>query len=358
MKQIYEYAGNMHMHTRYSDGSGSHQDIAEAALKAGLDFIIVTDHNVHVSGVEGYYYGDRPEQRVLLLVGEEIHDVRRDPQVNHLLVYGAEEELSPFAPDPTKLIDEVNARAALSFLAHPIEEAAPQFGEDALPWVDWHVQGYSGIELWNYMSEFKSHLSSRNMAMRAALRPDEFISGPFAETLALWDKMLREGRRIKVIGGSDAHANRYSMGPITRVVFPYEFLFRCINTHVMTSSPLNGEFERDKQLIMAAIREGQCYVGYDYPASTRGFQFTAQGHNTSANMGEWLRLGHGITLQIVCPRIAHVRLIRNGEVILEEMEGTHRTFIASQPGAYRVEAYIPYKGKQRGWIFSNPIYIV
>jgi hypothetical protein len=27
------------------------------------------------------------------------------------------------------------------------------------------------------------------------------------------------------------------------------------------------------------------------------------------------------------------------------------------PGVYRVEAYIEFKGKRRGWIFSNPIYV-
>jgi len=347
----------MHAHTRYSDGSGSHTEIAQAALRVGLDFVIVTDHNVHVSGVEGYYYGDGPDQRVLLLVGEEVHDARRDPQVNHLLVYGAEDELAPYASEPGQLFAEAASRGASTFLAHPVERAAPLFGEPALPWVSWDVEGFTGLELWNTMSEFKSFLSSQSMAIRAAFNPDAFITGPFPETVALWDKLLRDGKRVKIIGGSDAHANTYSMGPISRTLFPYEFLFRCVNTHILTSIPLNGEFERDKQLVLSAIREGQCFVGYDLPAPTRGFQLTAQGLNTSAVMGEWLRLGHGVTLQIVCPQIAYVRLIRDGAVILEEREGTHRTFIATQPGAYRVEAYLPYKGKRRGWIFSNPIFI-
>ena len=44
----HEYAGNMHMHTRYSDGTVWHADIAAAAIDAGLDFVIVTDHNIWV----------------------------------------------------------------------------------------------------------------------------------------------------------------------------------------------------------------------------------------------------------------------------------------------------------------------
>ena len=64
---MHEIVVNLHMHTRYSDGSGSHKDIAQAAIKAGLDAVIVTDHNVLVQGLEGYYRVGR--SRVLLLIG-------------------------------------------------------------------------------------------------------------------------------------------------------------------------------------------------------------------------------------------------------------------------------------------------
>ncbi len=353
---VYEYVGSLHMHTTYSDGEFTHAQIADAAIRAGLDFVIVTDHNVWVKGVEGYY-GDSPERPVLLLVGEEIHDVRRNPQANHLLVWGAEAELASLAPDPQRLINEVRTRQATCYLAHPVERAAPLFREDALPWVSWEVEGYTGIELWNYMSEFKTYLTSKGNAIHATLRPDQFISGPLPETLALWDRLLREGRRVKVVGGADAHGNVYSMGPLSRTVFPYEYLFRCVNTHILTAQPFNGDFEHDKQLVLQALREGHSFVGYDLPAPTRGFRFTAQGHNVSTLMGGWLRLRHGVTLQMVSPRVADMRLVKGGKVIQREVESTHRTYIASEPGAYRVEVYIRYKGKPRGWIFSNPIFV-
>ena len=60
---------NLHMHTCFSDGTGTHEEIAEAALKAGLDAVIITDHNVFVKGPEGYYHNGK--QRLLLLVGED-----------------------------------------------------------------------------------------------------------------------------------------------------------------------------------------------------------------------------------------------------------------------------------------------
>ncbi len=40
----------IHMHTRFSDGSGLHQDLANAGLEAGVDALLVSDHNVLAQG--------------------------------------------------------------------------------------------------------------------------------------------------------------------------------------------------------------------------------------------------------------------------------------------------------------------
>ncbi len=96
---------NLHMHTPYSDGYCSHTEIARAAIKIGLDAVIITDHNVWVEGLEGYY--EDGEKRVLVLIGEEVHDQARQPQKNHLLVFGANREMAPLAADPQLLIDSV-----------------------------------------------------------------------------------------------------------------------------------------------------------------------------------------------------------------------------------------------------------
>ena len=94
---------NLHMHTRYSDGSGTHADIASAAMKAGLDAVIVTDHNVLVNGPAGYHKDGT--RRVLLMVGEEVHNQALQPQKNHLLIIGAQRELATYAHDSQLLID-------------------------------------------------------------------------------------------------------------------------------------------------------------------------------------------------------------------------------------------------------------
>jgi predicted metal-dependent phosphoesterase TrpH len=102
------------MHTRYSDGHGSHREIAQAAIKAGLDAIIVTDHNVLVNGMEKYVQNGN--KRVLMLVGEEGHDPTRLPQKNHLLVFGASQELSSLAYEPQNLSMAFVGMAGYHFL--------------------------------------------------------------------------------------------------------------------------------------------------------------------------------------------------------------------------------------------------
>jgi hypothetical protein len=351
---MFEYAGNAHMHTPYSDGIKYHAGIAQEAIKAGLDFIIVTDHNVWVDGVEGYYGGE--DGRVLLLVGEEIHDMRRTPQANHFLAFGAERELSAFAPDPQRLIDETRNAGGYGFLAHPFDPAAPDVGEEALSWQDWGIDEYSGLEIWNYMSNFKGHLGNKLKSLRVALNPTKYITGPNPKALAKWDELLSHGKRVAVIGNSDAHGRTYTLGPLSRVIFPYEFLFRAINTHVLTDDELNGDLEHDKRLILGALGNGNGWIGYDMALNTTGFRFSGQGRSKGI-MGDEINLDAAATLQVSVPTRCHIRLLRNGELMVEAHDETNLTHIPIEPGAYRVECTLPYLGKERGWIYSNPIYL-
>ena len=352
---MHELVINLHMHTPYSDGHGTHKDISQAALKAGVDAVIVTDHNVWVNGPAGYY-GDG-NQRVLLLIGEEIHDQTRSPQKNHLLVVGAGRELAPHASDPQRLLDSVRQAGGLAFIAHPVDPPAPAFGEPDISWVDWDIQDFTGIELWNGMSEFKSLLKSRLHALLYAYNPARIAHGPFPETLEKWDQLLSNGRRVVAIGGSDAHAFPASYGPLRRTLFPYEFHFRTINTHLFSPEPLSGDEFNDRRMILDALHQGHAFVGYDLPASTRGFRFTANGQEGTVWMGDEIPVGRGITIQIRLPQRAECRLVKDGKTLKTWRKRETCTYITTNPGVYRVEVYVHFLGRRRGWIFSNPIYV-
>lgn len=352
---MHEIVVNMHMHTLYSDGYATHSDIAQAALEAGIDAVIVTDHNVLVNGPQRYYRDG--ERAVLLMIGEEIHDQSRYPQKNHLLVIGSKRELATFASDTQNLLEMVKQEGGLSFIAHPHDPASTAFNEADITWEDWEIHGYTGIELWNAMSEFKSLLSSKFHGLYYAFNPNRVARGPFPQTLRKWDQLLLSGKRVVAVGGSDAHAFPAGFGPIKRVVFPYEYHFRTVNTHLYLPHGLFGEYESDHQMILSALSNGRAFIGYDLPCSTKGFRFYAHGMERTAWPGEEITAQRGITFQVCLPQPAECSLIKNGEVIKSWNNRENYTYITSESGVYRVEAYINYYGQRRGWIFSNPIYV-
>lgn len=352
---MHEIVVNLHMHTRYSDGSGTHKDIAQAAIKTGLDAVIVTDHNVLVQGLEGYYRVG--PSRVLLLVGQEVHDQNRIPQKNHLLVFNANRDVAPLADDPQTLINGVAEAGGLCFIAHPRDPEAPTFKETDISWEAWDVRGYTGMELWNGLSELKTVVPTKLHGAFYAFFPQFIARSPMPETLTRWDELLISGARVVAIGGSDAHAMHMSMGPVHRVIFPYPFHFRTVNTHVFIPQPLTGDVPTDKKMIYEALAAGRCFVGYDLPASTRGFRFTARGREQTVIMGEELPAKGGVTMQAHLPKPAEIRVIKDGKLIGKARESYAYTHIATEPGVYRIEVWRSYLGRKRGWIFSNPIYV-
>ncbi len=346
---IYEYVGNVHLHTTHSDGTATPEEVARIAGEVGLDFVIPTDHDVYVPGLDGWY-GD-----TLMLIGEELKAGPRQEAGNHYLAFGVGEEVAAYASDPQELIDAVRQRGGLGFIAHPFERAALKFGERALPWLAWEVQGYTGISIWNYMSEFKSYLTGWPAALWAVFFPASVIRGPMPETLAKWDELL-QARRTPAIGASDAHAAWYRLGPLKLQVFPYADLFRAVNLHILTQEPFRRDWRKDKPILYGAMGAGHSFVAYDLLGSAKGFRFTASAGEVQMGMGEELKLDDEAILEVRSPLPAELRLIRRGEVVARD-RGTRLRYVAREPGAYRVEAYRRHWLRWRGWVYTNPIYL-
>lgn len=348
---IHEHVGCLHLHTTASDGTGTHPEVGRIAEAVGLDFVIATDHNIMVRGQEAYF------GRTLLLVGEEVHDVRRRPQANHLLVFNMREEVAHLAKDPQALIDAIRGQGGLSFLAHPYEIAPPFTKEPDISWVSWEVGGYTGLEIWNYMSEFKANITSLPIALLYAYFPKLAIRGPFAEVLARWDSLMAM-RRVAAIGGPDAHARTYRLGPLSRQVFSYDHCFRALRTHILTTEPMNGNLEHDRALIYRALGEGRSFVAYDGLADARGFRFVARREDIEVTMGDEISMGESgtVELEATSPLPCELRLIHRGRDITRS-NGRRLSYRATEPGAYRLEAYRRYGFVQRGWVFTNQIYV-
>lgn len=345
----------IHIHTNYSDGNASHHDLANLASQAGLDGIITTDHNIWVEGIEGYY-GDG-KKKTMVLVGEEIHDRALEPPGNHMLVVNAQKEMLPFSQEPQRLIDQINRSGGLSFIAHPVEDALEMFGEKDFSWRNWDIEQFTGIELWNQLSEFKSVTTDLFSAAINALFPKRMSLGPLDRTLALWDELIStRGKPVVAVGGADAHRLIKRFGLIKIKLYPYLHHFRSVTTHILLPTPLTGKFIDDRNKVIDALRKGHCFVAYDLPSPTDGFRFSAHNNDGTFIMGDQIRMTGGLTLQIRLPHREQCRLLKDGKAIKEWSDRDVCTHTTTEPGVYRVEVLIPYKGKMRGWIFSNPIY--
>ena len=344
---MFEYVGSIHMHSTFSDGTGEILDIARFADEVGLDFIMLTDHNTLRALQEGFekWYGN-----TLLLVGCEINDKENK---NHYLAFGIDEAFSTRTP-AKKYVAKVKELGGIGFLAHPHEKRKHK-EHPAYPWVEWDTEDFTGIEIWNHMSEWVENLTEDNK-YRSFLHPLRTIIAPPKETLKVWDELSLK-RKIVGIGGIDAHAHKYNLVGFLEVeIFPYKVLFKSIRTHILINEAIKKgksikDIETAKWQIYNSLKEGRCFVANDYVAESKGFRFYAEIENNKYQMGDTVPDHKNIKLKIFLPGIsAEIRLLRNGH-ILETNNGIDAEFIVNKKGAYRIEVY----NEQRAWIFSNHI---
>ncbi len=342
-----EYIGAIHMHSTFSDGTGEVQDIAKYADEIGLDFIILTDHNTLRALKEGYekWYGN-----TLLLVGCEINDKENK---NHYLAFGIDEAFTTRTP-AKKYVAKVKELGGIGFLAHPHEKRKHK-DHPAYPWTEWDTEDFTGIEIWNHMSEWIENLTEENK-YRSFLHPLRTITAPPKETLKVWDE-LNQTRKVIAIGGIDAHAHKYNLVGFLEVeIFPYKVLFKSIRTHILLDKSIaknksQKEIEAAKWQIYNALKEGRCFVANDYVAESKGFRFYAELNGKKYQMGDTVPESKNVKLKVFLPgKDAEIKLIRNGRIIGTN-KGIDAEFVINKKGAYRIEAFF----ENRAWIFSNHI---
>ncbi len=345
---MHEYIGALHMHSIYSDGSGKVEDIAGFADETGLDYIILTDHNTLRALKEGYekWYG-----KTLLLVGCEINDKENK---NHYLAFNIQETYSTRI-SAKEYVRKIREAGGIGFLAHPHEKRTHMAEHPPYPWTEWDTKDFTGIEIWNHMSEWMENLTEENK-YKAFLHPLKTIEAPPAETLKVWDE-LNQDRKVVGIGGVDAHAHKYNiLGFLEVEVFPYKVLFKSIRTHILTEKKIKKDntpagIEAAKKMIYGALEEGRCFIANDYHADSKGFQFYAETGNKKHYMGESPEFKGDMKLVVSLPvDKAEIRVIRNGKLYIKT-ESTNYEMKVKSRGIYRVEVFL----NGNAWIYSNPI---
>ncbi len=358
--KLHDYAGVIHLHSDYShDGRASILEIVDAARANGIDFVMLTDHSWMQAKYDGY---ERSYDGVHLFIGIEV-----TPRYNHYLAFGIDEPLitcdlawvfpheDEMDISPQFIIDWVRSKGGLGFIAHPDHEGAPRFHVKQFSWNDWTVSGYTGIGIWDFMTDWQSRLKGYPSALLGYYFTAYRLRGPKKETLKRWDELNRT-RKVVGIGELDNHSTVKKLLGIQFHIFPFSEAFRFIRTHILTEAEFLKDDELDREIILSALRRGRVYVALEYFEPATGFSFVIMDESEVATMGDEFLLDDLAIVQIELPVKGKIRLIKDGELFRETV-GRELTCGIDEMGIYRVEVYLWKAFKYRPWIFSNPIYV-
>jgi hypothetical protein len=352
--------GVVHVHTTRSDGAGTPENVARAASRAGLDFVILTDHG------DGLRPPDPPRYVDGVLVIDAVEISTAD---GHYVALGIGQAPYRLAGDARDVIEDVHRLGGFGFAAHP-DSPKPE-----LRWRDWTVS-LEGLEWLNADSEWRDE--TRTALARTFLtywlRGPESIVRMFSRpsTLERWDR-LTASARVVTIGGNDAHARlplelEAAPGDGRSLNVPsYESSFRAMGIRVLLRSPLGrttASASADAKAILDNLRAGHTYTVIDGLAGPAALHLSVETNTGEMLMGDDVVTNGDVTLTaLLQPALegASIVMIKNGAEATRAV-GSRLRFVhaASEPPAtYRVEVRLDFAPGTPPipWIVSNPIYV-
>ena len=334
--------GAYHIHSNRSDGAADKDAIAAAAARAGLAFIILTDHG------DGTRTPDPPayQHRVLCLDAVEI-----STNGGHYVALDMQPSQYPLGGDAGAVVEDVRRLGGFGIAAHP-DSPRPQ-----LAWTDWDAP-IDGLEWLNADSEWRDESRARlarvlfDYLWRPAPALASMLDRPVA-TLKHWDELI-EHRRVVALAGADAHGGigrGLEEGGKRRPAFgsipSYEASFRSFATRAMLDRPFSGDAASDAKALMTAIRDGRIFTMID--AIAEGFfdiEFDPGG-------AAWVDYAIPDGGELILVRHGHDSLPLQGG-----QGGRYRLKTEDMTGVVRFEVRVPGApgNPPVPWIVSNPIY--
>ena len=351
--------GILHIHTTRSDGRGTPDEIAAAAARAGVSFIVFTDHG------DATRTPDAPVYRsgVLCLDAVEI-----STSGGHYVALDMPAAPYPLAGEPRDVVDDVRRLGGFGIAAHPDSPKAE------LRWSDWNAP-VDGVEWINPDTSWRVHAASGFRSrfrlveglLHYPIRPAETLASlltGFEDTMAHWNA-LASRRTVVGLAGVDAHAklqlvnadpgNNWLSIPLP----DYEPAFRLLSVHVTPERPLSGNAAADAALVMRAIRAGHLYTAIDGLASPAAFEFSAANLRGTVYEGDELGVGGPVSLHVRsnAPPGFTTIVWRGTEMLKSEPHNELTMEVGQEPAVYRIEIRTSDSEPPQTWLLGNPIYV-
>ncbi len=317
-----EVRGAYHLHTTRSDGRGTLEEVVVAARGAGLQFVVVTDHNVLSPEEQGYRDG------VLVVEGTEV-----SAPYGHVVALGVPRDLTREERQRDTL-GAIGALGGHAVLAHPFHPRRP--------FTRWSNDGWAGFEVvsndsfWGFTV---AHHEYWRILEAVAVLPWD----PSRSILAFYRKPLQELRRydqvaarrpVRLLCASDAHG------------YPsYRAVFEAFSMHLPVA--FTGDAVADARAVVAGLLDGRAFCVFDAVAPAAGVRLAVGPARDRVDLA----------FSTPDPSRARWLLYRDGSLAGEMAAASGgATFSCDGPcprGAWRAE------GRWDGvdWIFTNPIRI-
>ncbi len=330
--------GAFHIHTESSHDSSLDLDtLTRTAKSAGLDFVIVTDHNNQLGG---------PLERngVLVVSGAEV-----STPFGHLIQLGADRVPERGHRGGLDIHSRLRANGAIPILAHPTDPKRPWTGP---------LEGVGGIEVVNLSTAARQSggpifLGLLPSLIAYRLNPPLAIAQLYsrdARALRRWD--AESDPRVVGLCGVDAHGRFIDLGLNLR------------SWVLVVDATLVGNPEERATALIEHIAAGRFYCATGLLGQRPRFRFVGRKRgDLIAATGETVTTEAVSELEATAPRsmgeTATIVLLRNGEEVARTQDA-HLRYPQPGPGTYRIEIRMPIPGVLFGYdvvpvIYSNRI---
>lgn len=316
-----DYRGVIHLHSELSyDSDGKFEDIAKAAEKNEVDFVVLTDHwspELFKKSKRGFF------GKTLFIAGAEIS---KNDGIT-LITFPLPQNFVP-ENDWRKNVESLRKNGAVAAASHiEFSQTADLIGVDSIEMTNLHSilvdRNYFGFA-WAWLKA----LWYKNWDLGFI-----FDSGA-VKNLPRWHYLNQDGP-LPAFAGNDTHDNYRLFWKFGPKLGSYNNTFKLITTHIWAE-------KLSEESVKEAIKNGQSYFAFEALGNAKWFRFYATNNNT-------------IYVQAPPhqnPKKTKLKILRDGKVV-KEGTGILLNFEAKESGNYYAEIW----KDSKPWIFSNPIKI-